>query len=154
MNWTPGTHLPFQRAGGPYTTVPFTLSEKLSLSGQMLSDRQIDLAQSMASEAGVMLENARLYAEVRHQAFHDHLTGLPNRALLGDRMEHALARGRAPKLPLVGLVFVDVDDFKVINDSHGHEEITAQLQELDRKVLQQEDSIRQQVASLMAGKDG
>ena len=95
--------------------------ELISLSGQMLSDRQIDLAQSMASEAGVMLENARLYAEVRHQAFHDHLTGLPNRALLGDRMEHALARGRAPKLPLVGLVFVDVDDFKVINDSHGHE---------------------------------
>ena len=95
--------------------------ELISLSGQMLSDRQIDLAQSMASEAGVMLENARLYAEVRHQAFHDHLTGLPNRALLGNRMEHALARGRAPKLPLVGLVFVDVDDFKVINDSHGHE---------------------------------
>ena len=95
--------------------------ELISLSGQKLSDRQIDLAQSMASEAGVMLENARLYAQVRHQAFHDHLTGLPNRALLGDRMEHALARGRAPKLPLVGLVFVDVDDFKVINDSLGHE---------------------------------
>ena len=43
---------------------------------------------------------------------------------------------------------------QLMDDSHGHEEITAQLQELDRKVLQQEDSIRQQVASLMAGKDG
>jgi len=43
---------------------------------------------------------------------------------------------------------------QLLDDSHGHEEITAQLQELDRKVLQQEDSIRQQVASLMAGKDG
>ena len=95
--------------------------ELISLSGVGLVDRQIDLTQTMANEAGVMLENARLYAQVRHQAFHDHLTGLPNRALLGDRMEHALARGRAPNLPLVGLVFVDVDDFKVINDSYGHE---------------------------------
>ena len=95
--------------------------ELISLSGMGLDERQIDLAQTMANEAGVMLENARLYAQVRHQAFHDHLTGLPNRALLGDRMEHALARGRAPNLPLVGLVFVDVDDFKVINDTYGHE---------------------------------
>jgi diguanylate cyclase (GGDEF)-like protein len=95
--------------------------ELISLSGMRLVERQIDLAQTMANEAGVMLENARLYAQVRHQAFHDHLTGLPNRALLGDRMEHALARGRMPNLPLVGLVFVDVDDFKVINDTYGHE---------------------------------
>ena len=43
---------------------------------------------------------------------------------------------------------------QLLHDSHGHEEITAQLQELDRKVLQQEDSIRQQVASLITGKDG
>src|SRR4029078_13031814 len=95
--------------------------ELSSLSGMGLDERQIDLAQTMANEAGVMLENARLYAQIRHQAFHDHLTGLANRALLGDRMEHALVRGRGPNLPLVGLVFVDIDDFKVINDTHGHE---------------------------------
>jgi diguanylate cyclase (GGDEF)-like protein len=95
--------------------------ELISLSGRVLLDRQVGLAQTMANEAGVMLENARLYAQVRHQAFHDHLTGLPNRALLGDRMEHALARGRAPNVPLVALVFVDLDDFKLVNDSFGHE---------------------------------
>jgi diguanylate cyclase (GGDEF)-like protein len=95
--------------------------ELISLSGKVLLDRQVGLALTMANEAGVMLENSRLYAQVRHQAFHDHLTGLANRALLGDRMEHALARGRSPNLPLVALVFVDVDDFKLINDSHGHE---------------------------------
>ena len=94
--------------------------ELLSLSNRRLLDRQVALAQTMANEAAVMLENARLYAQVRHQAFHDDLTGLPNRALLGDRIEHALARGRRSAAPLVALLFVDVDDFKVVNDSFGH----------------------------------
>ena len=108
--------LPMSVAGRTIGTV-----ELISRSGVVLETRQIDLAQTMANEAAVMLENSRLYAQVRHQAFHDHLTGLPNRALLGDRMEHALSRVRTPSAPGVGLVFVDIDDFKVINDTHGHE---------------------------------
>ncbi len=112
--------------------------ELLSRTGKVLLDRQIGLAQTMANEAGVMLENARLYAQVRHQAFHDHLTGLPNRALLGDRLEHALARGRGPAAPLVALLFVDIDDFKIVNDTFGHEVgdqvLTAVAQRLERLV--------------------
>jgi diguanylate cyclase (GGDEF)-like protein len=95
--------------------------ELLSMQGKTLIERQVGLAQTMANEAAVMLENSRLYAQVRHQAFHDHLTALPNRALLGDRIEHALARGRRGVPPLVALLFVDVDDFKLVNDSFGHE---------------------------------
>ena len=60
-----------------------------------------------------------LEAGLRHQALHDPLTGLPNRVLFGDRLRHALDRGRREHTPTCVLV-VDLDDFKAINDAHGH----------------------------------
>ncbi len=73
------------------------------VSGVLLNCR--DVSASKASEV-----------ELRHRAFHDSLTQLPNRALLLDRLEHAIARDG----DLFGLVFIDIDDFKVVNDSLGH----------------------------------
>jgi diguanylate cyclase (GGDEF)-like protein/PAS domain S-box-containing protein len=64
-------------------------------------------------------ERKRLADELRHQALHDTLTGLANRALLGDRVAHALAR-RSDGPGLVAVLFIDLDDFKTINDSLGH----------------------------------
>lgn len=59
-------------------------------------------------------------AQAAHAAQHDALTGLLNRTLLRDRIEHALGR-RASERSLVALLFCDVDGFKNINDSHGHQ---------------------------------
>ena len=57
--------------------------------------------------------------QLRHQAFHDALTGLANRALFEDRLDHALAASlRTPRG--LAVLFLDVDDFKTINDSLGH----------------------------------
>ncbi|MGZ4436277.1 MAG: putative bifunctional diguanylate cyclase/phosphodiesterase [Nocardioidaceae bacterium] len=64
-------------------------------------------------------EQHALQEELAHQAFHDSLTGLANRQLFANRLDHALRR-RAGRSRPATVLFCDLDDFKVVNDSHGH----------------------------------
>jgi diguanylate cyclase (GGDEF)-like protein/PAS domain S-box-containing protein len=65
-------------------------------------------------------ERHAMEQQLVQQAFHDPLTGLANRALLGDRLQQALDRGRRDSRP-ASVIFIDLDDFKTVNDSLGHE---------------------------------
>jgi diguanylate cyclase (GGDEF)-like protein len=82
-----------------------------------VAEREVFLA--LAEHASLALTDARNYEEAVHRAFHDMLTGLPNRALFLDRLDNAVQRaGRSRSTPAV--LFLDLDGFKRVNDTHGH----------------------------------
>jgi diguanylate cyclase (GGDEF)-like protein len=77
------------------------------------------LARSLAAQAAIALENARLHAIVQQQAITDELTGLANRRRFIERIDTELRRAERFDEPLA-LVFADLDDFKRVNDLYGH----------------------------------
>jgi diguanylate cyclase (GGDEF)-like protein len=81
-------------------------------------------------------------AQLSHQAFHDPLTGLANRALFGDRLGHALAQKRRPG-PVI-LLLADLDEFKAVNDTLGHpagDALLIAVAERLRAVVRPEDTV-------------
>ncbi len=108
-----------------------------------------DLDGSPLLVQGVMFDiTATKEAELRmqHMAYHDALTGLPNRAMFQDHLELALARARRSDLG-VAVLFLDLDDFKPVNDTHGHEvgdEVLQQVANRIRGVVRDTDLVARQ----------
>jgi diguanylate cyclase (GGDEF)-like protein len=98
--------------------------------------RQSDLMArlvGLASLAATALDNANLLDHVRNQALRDSLTGLPNRSLLESYTEQALAK--QPRVGgVVSLLFIDLDRFKAVNDTYGHQAGDDLLCEVARRV--------------------
>jgi len=85
-----------------------------------IDDGYLERLGGLTSQGATALENARLVETLHHQGLHDPLSALPNRRLFRTRMNDALARGRRSGNP-PAVIFIDLDDFKVLNDSFGHE---------------------------------
>jgi diguanylate cyclase (GGDEF)-like protein len=79
-----------------------------------------DRLSGVAAQAVTALQNGRLLDEMTHQALHDQLTGLANRARFTDQLQRALDRAREELHP-VTLLYIDLDGFKPVNDEFGHD---------------------------------
>jgi diguanylate cyclase (GGDEF)-like protein/PAS domain S-box-containing protein len=105
----------------------------LALEGE-LSDEELSFVRAVANTLGTALARLRSEERMRHEAVHDPLTGLANRTLLRDRLEHALARSQREEERATGVLFVDLDNFKQVNDAYGHAAGDAVLVELGRRL--------------------
>lgn len=87
--------------------------------GRAYTERDMELLQYVAVQAATAIERKQMQARLMHSARHDALTGLPNRVVLFERLEAALARTRQSDSGL-SLLYLDLDEFKQVNDAHGH----------------------------------
>ena len=95
------------------------LVELFSASSITWSDEQLELARTMANEAAMALENARLYEDARKLADRDPLTGFYNHRFLHERLGEEVVRTQRARRPL-SVLMLDLDDFKLVNDTFGH----------------------------------
>jgi diguanylate cyclase (GGDEF)-like protein/PAS domain S-box-containing protein len=82
---------------------------------------ELDFLQAIANVLAEAITREAAEQQMRHQALHDPLSGLPNRTLLLERVEHWLGRASRGSLTTAAVLFVDIDHFKVVNDALGHE---------------------------------
>ncbi len=106
-------------------------AESLRLANAQLERRVRERTQALSK---VIKEREAAQEQLKHQVMHDALTGLPNRGYLRDRLERVLARLKREPERRYALLYMDVDRFKVINDSLGHHAGDEVLKEVSRRL--------------------
>jgi diguanylate cyclase (GGDEF)-like protein/PAS domain S-box-containing protein len=133
---------------GPVEDAPLRLrigtgDEMLVTPDRKLSDEEMTVLRAVANILATAMERLRDEDQMRHDALHDPLTGLANRTLLYDRLHHALAQSEREH-GQTGVLFLDLDNFKQINDEHGHrvgDELLAALGDRLRAVVRPADTV-------------
>jgi diguanylate cyclase (GGDEF)-like protein len=97
--------------------------------------KDIEALTSFAKLASIALDNARLVDVAQRGALYDPITGLPNRELLADRIAHALAGRHPAASSSVAVLLLDLDRFKVINETLGHAAGDGLLQAVGQRLL-------------------
>lgn len=111
--------------------------------GTRYSEKDRELLQFVSTQVAIALERRRLNDELRRAARYDELTGLPNRRLFQDRMKSALARTRRHG-GRIALLYVDIDDFKQINDTLGHtagDQLLGEVAHRLQQCVREEDTV-------------
>ena len=126
---------------GPSTSFRFTVRvrhgrggyRRMRVRGQALVSADGGLERLVGSQRDVTAEHQR-EEQLRYAASHDALTGIANRSRLRDRLEHALERLARRRTDCFAVLVIDLDDFKPINDEHGHAAGDAVLVEFARRM--------------------
>jgi diguanylate cyclase (GGDEF)-like protein len=122
---------------------PVGVAELTSSGHHSVDERRLALASTLALTAAMAIENGWLYQELRRRSLHDPLTGLANLSLFHDRVEHAFARLARREGAAVAVLFLDLDNFKAVNDTLGHargDALLALVAERLRAVVRPEDT--------------
>lgn len=114
--------------GSPWMTETTTFGRLgLTLDDFAVSDAVVDYVLLLQTQSSSLAEARKLTArlndtakQLTHQAFHDDLTGLPNRALLRDHLQRTLGESPTTATNSVAVLILDLDGFKAVNDSYGH----------------------------------
>jgi diguanylate cyclase (GGDEF)-like protein/PAS domain S-box-containing protein len=107
------------------------------------SAQDMELLQFVSTQVATAIERKQLYDKLQHMAQYDFLTGLPNRELLRDRMDTAMARARRGG-SVVSLLYLDLDQFKQVNDRLGHSAGDLLLEEVARRLrycIREQDTV-------------
>ncbi len=124
-NLRSGVSVPIIGDGGPWGVLNVHSSAPCDY-----TEQDVSFLRTVAGVLSAAIRRVELEAQLRHQSLHDPLTGLPNRVLAYDRLERVLSTGSPGTLTAVMLI--DLDDFKTINDTFGHETGDAALTALAR----------------------